>query len=123
MQSSFLRLALVLGLVSAVGPFAIDMYLPALPTIGQALGASPGAVQASLIVFFVALGLGQVIYGPVSDMVGRKPPLYFGLVLFGAGSIGCALAPSVEALIALRFVQGLGACAGMVVPRAKIGRA
>lgn len=120
MQGSFFRQALVLGLVSAVGPFAIDMYLPALPTIGQALGASPGAVQASLIVFFLALGLGQVIYGPVSDMVGRKPPLYFGLVLFGIGSIGCALAPTVESLIALRFVQGLGACAGMVVPRAVV---
>jgi len=118
MQNSFFRLALVLGLVSAVGPFAIDMYLPALPTIGQALGATPGAVQASLIVFFVALGLGQVVYGPVSDMFGRKPPLYFGLLLFLAGSIGCALAPTVEALIALRYVQGLGACAGMVVPRA-----
>ncbi|RYY93809.1 MAG: Bcr/CflA family efflux MFS transporter [Comamonadaceae bacterium] len=118
MQGSFFRLALVLGLVSAVGPFAIDMYLPALPTIGQTLGASPGAVQASLIVFFLALGMGQVIYGPVSDMVGRKPPLYFGVALFIVGSIGCALAPTVEALIALRFLQGLGACAGMVVPRA-----
>src|SRR3954468_4425723 len=120
MQRSFFGLALVLGLISAVGPFAIDMYLPALPTIGRALDASPGAVQASLIVFFVALGLGQVIYGPVSDMVGRKPPLYFGLLLFAAGSIGCALAPSIEWLVALRFVQGLGACAGMVVPRAVI---
>lgn len=118
MQRSFFGLALVLGLISAVGPFAIDMYLPALPTIGKGLGASPGAVQASLIVFFVALGLGQVIYGPVSDMTGRKPPLYFGLVLFAIGSIGCALAPTIEWLIALRFVQGLGACAGMVVPRA-----
>lgn len=118
MQRSFFGLALVLGLISAVGPFAIDMYLPALPTIGQALGASPGAVQASLIVFFIALGAGQVVYGPVSDMVGRKAPLYFGLLLFAAGSIGCALAPTIEWLIALRFVQGLGACAGMVVPRA-----
>ena len=118
MQRSFFGLAVVLGLVSAVGPFAIDMYLPALPTIGQVLGASPGAVQASLIVFFVALGAGQVVYGPVSDMVGRKAPLYFGLLLFAAGSIGCALAPTIEWLIALRFVQGLGACAGMVVPRA-----
>lgn len=120
MQSSFFRLALVLGLVSAVGPFAIDMYLPALPTIGQSLGASPAAVQASLIVFFVALGAGQVIYGPVSDMLGRKRPLYFGLALFGAGSIGCALAPDVQTLIAMRFVQGLGACAGMVIPRAVV---
>jgi DHA1 family bicyclomycin/chloramphenicol resistance-like MFS transporter len=118
MRSSFFGLALVLGLVSAVGPFAIDMYLPALPTIGQALGATPGAVQATLIVFFLALGTGQVIYGPLSDMFGRKPPLYFGLALFGVGSIGCALAPDVQTLIALRFVQGLGACAGMVIPRA-----
>src|SRR4051812_50195827 len=85
MSRSFFGLALVLGLVSAVGPFAIDMYLPALPTIGQALGASPGAVQATLIVFFVALGAGQVVYGPVSDRVGRKAPLYFGLALFAAG--------------------------------------
>ena len=120
MQRSFFGLALVLGLVSAVGPFAIDMYLPALPSIGQALGASPAAVQATLIVFFLALGAGQVIYGPVSDMLGRKAPLYFGLALFGVGSIGCALAPDAGTLIALRFVQGLGACAGMVIPRAVV---
>lgn len=120
MQRSFFGLALVLGLVSAVGPFAIDMYLPALPTIGRSLQASPATVQASLIVFFVALGLGQVIYGPVSDMLGRKRPLYFGLALFSAGSIGCALAPDAQTLVAMRFVQGLGACAGMVIPRAVV---
>jgi DHA1 family bicyclomycin/chloramphenicol resistance-like MFS transporter len=120
MSTSFFGLALVLGLVSAVGPFAIDMYLPALPTIGQALGASPGAVQATLIVFFAALGAGQLVYGPISDMFGRKGPLYFGLALFGAGSIGCALAPTVPTLIAMRFVQGLGASAGMVIPRAVV---
>jgi multidrug resistance protein len=118
MTKSFFRAALVLGLLSAIGPFAIDMYLPALPSIGQTLGASMGAVQASLMAFFISLGIGQIIYGPVSDMIGRKAPLYFGLVLFAAGSIGCALAPDVHTLIVLRFIQGLGACAGMVVPRA-----
>jgi DHA1 family bicyclomycin/chloramphenicol resistance-like MFS transporter len=96
------------------------MYLPALPSIGQTLGASTGAVQASLMAFFISLGIGQLIYGPVSDMFGRKPPLYFGLVLFGLSSIGCALAPNVHTLIALRFLQGLGASAGMVVPRAVV---
>lgn len=116
----FFRAALVLGLLSAIGPFAIDMYLPALPSIGQNLNASMGAVQGSLMAFFIALGIGQIIYGPVSDMVGRKPPLYFGLGLFGVGSIGCALAPDIHTLIMLRFVQGLGACAGMVVPRAVV---
>ncbi|MBL0421508.1 multidrug effflux MFS transporter [Ramlibacter sp. AW1] len=120
MQRSFFGLALVLGLVSAVGPFAIDMYLPALPTIGRSLQASPATVQASLIVFFLALGMAQVIYGPVSDMLGRKRPLYFGLALFSLGSIGCALAPDAGTLVAMRFVQGLGACAGMVIPRAVV---
>lgn len=113
-------MALVLGLLSAIGPFAIDMYLPALPTIGSTLGASIGEVQASLMVFFVALGLGQVIYGPLSDMFGRKLPLYAGLVMFMVASVGCALAPNIQALVAWRFVQGLGACVGMVIPRAVV---
>ncbi len=120
MTTSFLRAALVLGLLSAIGPFAIDMYLPALPSIGQSLGASIGAVQGSLMAFFIALGLGQVIYGPASDMLGRKPPLYFGLALFAIGSVGCALAPDIHTLVAMRFVQGLGACACSVVPRAVV---
>ena len=120
MPSSLLRYAVILGLLSAIGPFAIDMYLPALPSIGQDLGASTGAVQMSLMAFFLSVGFGQLIYGPLADMVGRKPPLYFGLALFALASIGCAMAPNVEMLVAFRFVQGLGACAGMVVPRAMV---
>ena len=118
MTPKFLRTAVVLGLLSAIGPFAIDMYLPALPSIGEDLGASTAAVQMSLLVFFLSMGFGQIVVGPISDMVGRKAPLYVGLALFAAGGIGSALAPSIEWLIAFRFVQGLGACAGMVVPRA-----
>jgi len=120
MPPSLLRTALVLGLLSAIGPFAIDMYLPALPSIGQSLDASMEAVQATLMVYFIAIGMGQLIYGPVSDMVGRKPPLYFGLLLFALGSVGCALAPDIGSLIAMRFIQALGACAGMVIPRAVV---
>jgi DHA1 family bicyclomycin/chloramphenicol resistance-like MFS transporter len=120
MRTSFLYTALLLGLLSAIGPIAIDMYLPALPSIGQSLGASPKAVQASLMAFFMSIGIGQIIYGPISDMMGRKPPLYFGLILFTAGSIGCALAPDIHTLVALRFIQGLGACASMVIPRAVV---
>ncbi len=118
MNPSFVRMALVLGLLSAIGPFAIDMYLPALPAIGHSLGASVGAVQMSLTAFFLALALSQIVYGPASDMLGRKPPLYAGLALFVLASIGCALAGSIQVLIALRFVQGLGAGAATVVPRA-----
>ncbi len=120
MQRSFFKTALVLGLVSAIGPFAIDMYLPALPSIGQTLGASMGAVQASLMAFFIALGLGQMVYGPLSDMFGRKLPLYSSLLIFGLGSIGCALAPDIHTLVVMRFIQGLGASAGMVIPRAVV---
>jgi DHA1 family bicyclomycin/chloramphenicol resistance-like MFS transporter len=118
MPSSFARNAIVLGLLSAIGPFAIDMYLPALPSISADLNASTAATQMSLMAFFVAFGLSQVIYGPVADMVGRKPPLYFGLLLFAFASVGCAFAPSIEWLIAFRLIQGFGACAGMVIPRA-----
>jgi MFS transporter, DHA1 family, multidrug resistance protein len=117
-RSGFLRAALVLGLLQAIGPFAIDMYLPALPSIGQALDADAHAVQASLMVFFVALAVGQLLYGPVSDMVGRKLPLYFGLGLFSAASVGCALATDIQMLIVFRFIQGLGACACFAIPRA-----
>jgi DHA1 family bicyclomycin/chloramphenicol resistance-like MFS transporter len=120
MPSKFLRIAVVLGLLSAIGPFAIDMYLPALPSIGADLHASGAAVQMSLLIFFLSMGLGQIVVGPISDMIGRKPPLYFGLVLFMVGGVGSALAPSIGWLIAFRFVQGLGACAGMAVPRAVV---
>ncbi len=120
MNTSYLKNALVLGLLAAVGPFAIDMYLPALPTIAADLGATTAATQMTLTAFFIAFGLSQIVYGPVADMAGRKPPLYFGLVVFIAGSIGCALAPSAEWLIFFRFVQGIGAASVMVIPRAII---
>ena len=114
MTSNYLRNAIVLGLLSAVGPFAIDMYLPALPSIASGLDASTAATQMTLTAFFLAFGVCQIVYGPLSDMVGRKPPLYFGVSLFIVGSIGCGLAPTIEWLIAFRFVQGLGASALMV---------
>ncbi|HEX7792557.1 MAG TPA: multidrug effflux MFS transporter [Afipia sp.] len=120
MSSGFARNAIVLGLLSAIGPFAIDMYLPALPSIATDLNASTAATQMTLTVFFVAFGVCQIIYGPVSDMVGRKPPLYFGIVIFALGSIGCGLAPGITWLIVFRFIQGLGAAAVAVIPRAVI---
>jgi DHA1 family bicyclomycin/chloramphenicol resistance-like MFS transporter len=120
MLSNFAKNAIVLGLLCAVGPFAIDMYLPALPTIASDLHASIPATQATLMSFFIAFGGSQIVYGPISDAVGRKPPLYFGLALFTIGSIGCGLSPSIEWLIAFRFIQGVGAASVMVIPRAII---
>ena len=118
MSRSIAHLALLLGLITAVGPFAIDIYLPALPTLGASLHASPAAVQMSLTVFFMIIGVCQLFYGPISDVFGRKPPIYAGLVIFAIGSVGCALAPTIEVLIGFRALQAFGACAGMVIPRA-----
>lgn len=118
MTRRFLGMAIVLGLITAVGPFAIDMYLPALPSMGQSLGAGTSAVQMSLMAYFIVIGICQLFYGPLSDIVGRKLPIYGGLIIFTVGSIGCALAPSIEILIGFRVVQAFGACAGMVIPRA-----
>nr|AIA12153.1 drug resistance transporter, Bcr/CflA subfamily [uncultured bacterium] len=101
MSPKFLRIAVVLGLLSAIGPFAIDMYLPALPTIGESFAADIGAVQLSLTLFFVSFGAFQLIFGPISDMYGRKLPLYLGLVLFAIGGIGCAFAPDIATLAPL----------------------
>lgn len=120
MTPSFLRTAVVLGLLGAVGPFAIDMYLPALPTIAADLDASSGAAQVTLMAFFLAFGLCQLGYGPASDAFGRRRPLYFGLGLFIVASLGCFFAPRIEALIAFRLLQGVGASAVMVIPRAVI---
>lgn len=120
MKSSFARNAIVLGLLSAIGPFAIDMYLPALPTLAQDLQASPAAAQGSLMAFFLAVAVCQIIYGPVSDSFGRKAPLYFGSALYVVGAVGCSFAPTIEWLIFARFIQGIGACAGMTIPRAVV---
>ncbi|AFC86301.1 multidrug effflux MFS transporter [Frateuria aurantia] len=120
LRSPSLGLSVVLGLLSAIGPFAIDMYLPALPAIGNWFHSSSSWVQASLGVFFLCFGASQLLYGPWSDRVGRKPPLLAGLLIFLVGSIGCALAPSIGLLIAFRCLQGLGAGAMSVIPRAVV---
>src|SRR6059058_2880976 len=120
MISAYARNAIVLGLLAAIGPFAIDMYLPALPTIAADLGATTAATQMTLMAFFIGFGASQIVYGPASDMTGRKPPLYFGLSLFIVGAVGSGFAPSIGWLIAFRLVQGIGAASVMVVPRAVI---
>ena len=119
-MSPFFRSAVVLGLVSATGPLAIDMFLLSLPTIAESLNGTMAGAQLTITAYFIAFGLAQMVYGPMADVVGRKPPLIAGLVLFVAGSIGCALAPDMNSLVAARVVQALGGAAAMVIPRAII---
>jgi len=120
MSDRILRPALVLGLLSSIGPFAIDMYLPAMPQIGEALGTTVQGMQGTIVAYFIAFGLAQLIYGPWADRSGRKPPLYAGIVVFLLGSVVCTFAPTVEWLLVGRAIQGLGGAALMVVPRAII---
>jgi len=114
------ELVLILAVLSLIAPLAIDMYLPALPFIAASLGATDAQAQLTLPTYFAGFAIGQAIYGPLADRFGRKPPLYFGLVVYILASIGCALAPNVETLIALRFLQAAGGCAGTVVSRAMV---
>ena len=109
---------LILGALIAFAPMSIDMYLPGLPAIASEFGAATSAAQFTLSSFFIGLALGQAIHGPLADRHGRKPPLYAGLALYLAASVGCALAPDLATLIALRFLQAVGGCAGIVIARA-----
>jgi DHA1 family bicyclomycin/chloramphenicol resistance-like MFS transporter len=115
-----IRFAVVLGVMSACGPLAIDMYLPALPSIARDLHATQSQVESSMMSFFLGLTLGQPIYGPLSDRFGRRPPLLFGLLLYTVASAICALAPNVMVLIVGRGLQGLGAGAAIAISAAVI---
>lgn len=113
-------LALVLGALTAFAPLSIDMYLPSLPSIQRELGTTAANTQLTLASFFAGLGVAQLAYGPLADRFGRKPPLYVGLVLYVLASLGCGVAPSIETLIVLRFVQASGGAAGIVIARAVV---
>ena len=117
---SLLSHSLILGMLIGMGAFGIDLYLPAFGFIAHSLQISEGQVQLSLTSYFVALALGQLVYGPLSDRFGRRPPLIFGFALFIVASVGLAMTSTIQMLVALRFVQGIGACAGMVVSRAVV---
>jgi len=118
MQTGMFRTAILLGLICVTGPFAIDMYLPALPAIEAALGTSISGAQLTLVAYFLAYGLGQLVYGPLSDQIGRKQTLLIGMSIFAVGAVICASAPSIEVLVAGRLIQGIGGATVMVIPRA-----
>ncbi|RYY71360.1 MAG: Bcr/CflA family efflux MFS transporter, partial [Chitinophagaceae bacterium] len=119
-QKNRTTIILILGLLSAVGPFSIDMYLPGFPAMAKDLQVSVDVVAYSLASFFVGVCIGQLLCGPLLDRFGRKLPLICGMILYILASIGCAFSDSIEVLIVFRFFQALGGCVGMVAPRAII---
>jgi DHA1 family bicyclomycin/chloramphenicol resistance-like MFS transporter len=114
------KLLVLLGTISLLTPFTLDIYLPALPAIAVDLRASAGAVQLTLPVFFVCLAVSQLLFGSLADHIGRRPPLLWGLALLVAGSVGCALSHGVAALTVWRGVQALGVGSASVIPRAVV---
>lgn len=115
-----LQRLVILGALSAFGPLSIDMYLPALPRLARDFGESASETQLTLSACLLGLALGQVIAGPISDSLGRRRPLLAGVAAYALASLLCVIAPSVAALVALRFVQGLAGAAGIVIARAVV---
>lgn len=111
---------MLLALLTSLGPLSIDMYLPALPQMANDFGITTQRVANTLPAYFLGLALGQLIYGPLSDRIGRKTPLYFGLLLYICASILCTFANSEWSLISARILQALGGCVGVVIARAAI---
>ncbi len=112
------KLLVVLGAISMLTPFSLDLYLPSLPLIATDLSAAAASVQLTLPAFFIGLSISQLFFGSVADRVGRRPPLLAGLAMLAVGSMGCALAHSVATLLIWRTVQALGVGAASVIPRA-----
>lgn len=111
---------MMLGLIVAVGPLSIDMYLPALPSMAKDFGVPTAFIANSVPAYFMGLVFGQLIYGPLSDRIGRVKPLYFGMILYVIASVICATTNNEYVLFAGRTSQALGACVGAVVTRAAI---
>ena len=109
-----------MGLLTAIGPLSIDMYLPAFPAIAKSLHTSVSEVTLSLSSFFIGISAGQLLYGPLLERFGRKRPLYAGLCFYFLASVGCAMAQSVNGLIVFRLFQAIGGCVGMVAGRAMV---
>src|SRR5580692_2872800 len=110
----------ILGALSTISPFAIDMYLPAFPEMASALHTSTARISLSLASYFAGLAVGQLFYGPLLDRFGRKLPLYAGLVLFMVACVLCLESHTVKWLIAMRVVQALGGCAAQVAAMAMV---
>lgn len=119
-RKQHLSIILILGSLVTISPFSIDMYLPGFPAIAEDLKTTIDNVQLSLTSYFIGISVGQLLYGPLLDRFGRKSPLYIGMLVYILASIGCAFTTSVDALIAMRFIQAIGGCAGMVAAQALV---
>lgn len=113
-KKKYISLVLVLGSLTALGPFSIDMYLPGFTGIAQDLNTSVGKVSLTLSSYFIGISAGQLLYGPLLDRFGRKKPLYIGLIVYILASLACYYVTSIDFFIGLRFIQAVGSCGASV---------
>jgi DHA1 family bicyclomycin/chloramphenicol resistance-like MFS transporter len=113
-HSSF-SIVFILGLLAMLMPLSIDMYLPALPVISAQFGVPAGSAQMTLSTYILGFAVGQLLYGPMADSLGRKPVILGGTLVFAAAAVACALAQTIDQLIVMRFFHGLAAAAASVV--------
>ena len=114
-QNSSLGIVFILGLLAMLMPLSIDMYLPALPVIAAQYNVPDGSAQMTLSTYILGFALGQLLYGPMADSLGRKPVILGGTLVFAAAAVACALSQTVDMLIVMRFFHGLAAAAASVV--------
>lgn len=114
-QNSSIAIVFILGLLAMLMPLSIDMYLPALPVISEQFGVPAGSAQMTLSTYILGFAVGQLLYGPMADSIGRKPVILGGTLVFAAAAVACALAQTIDQLIVMRFFHGLAAAAASVV--------
>ena len=113
-KKQYIKLILILGSMTALGPFSIDMYLPGFAEIAKDLNTSVANVSMTLSSYFVGISAGQLLYGPLLDRFGRKKPLFIGLLIYILASLGCVFVTDINTFIGLRFIQAVGSCAATV---------
>jgi len=116
----YIKLILILGSLTALGPFSIDMYLPGFSGIAKDLSTTVAKVSMSLSSYFIGISAGQLLYGPLLDRFGRKKPLFIGLLVYILASLGCVYVADIDSFILLRFVQAIGSCAATVASVAMV---
>src|SRR5690606_5662649 len=117
-RNSTTRLVLILGSMAAIGPLSIDMYLPAFNDIAESLNTDKNQVGYTLTSYFLGIGVGQLLFGPLSDRYGRKKPTIIGLIVFSLSALAIAFTPGIEVFIGTRVFMALGGCIGMITSKA-----
>lgn len=119
-KKEYLKIVFILGLLTAIGPFSIDMYLPGFAAIAKDLHTSVANVSMTLSSYFIGISAGQLLYGPLLDRFGRKKSLFFGMLIYILATLGCIFVKDIDIFIVLRLLQAIGTCSAIVASVAMV---